>query len=108
MVEDARKSSQLQLSNYVDLIENARDTILPPVEYAENQLVEKLIQVQFINNADVSARQIPVWFRFRESLPLTVNSKINYNALANEPLDGSEVAVLIEETNISVDRITVK
>ena len=45
---------------------------------------------------------------FRESLPLTVNSKINYNALANEPLDGSEVAVLIEETNISVDRITVK
>lgn len=79
-----------------------------PSREEQVKLVEKLIQVQFINNADVSARQIPVWFRFRESLPLTVNSKINYNALANEPLDGSEVAVLIEETNISVDRITVK
>lgn len=72
------------------------------------KLVEKLIQTQFINNADVSARQIPAWFRFRESLPLTVNSKVDYNALAKEPLTGNEVAVLIEETNISVDKITVK
>ena len=72
------------------------------------KIVKKLIQTQFINNADVSARQIPVWFRFRESLPLTINSKINYNALAQEPLNGDEVAVWIEETNISVDKICVK
>jgi len=70
--------------------------------------VEKLIQAQFINNADVSARQIPAWFRFRKNLPLTVNSKINYHALAKEPLNGQEIAVHIEETNISVDKITVK
>ena len=72
------------------------------------KLVEKLIQTQFINNADVSTRQIPAWFRFRESLPLTVNSKVDYNALAKEPLTGTEVSVQIEETNISVDKITVK
>ncbi len=70
--------------------------------------VEKLLQAQFINNADVSARQIPAWFRFRESLPLTVNSKINYHALSKEPLNGQEIAVHIEETNISVDKITVE
>lgn len=72
------------------------------------RLVEQLIQTQFINNADVSARQIPAWFRFRERLPLTVNSKVDYNALAKEPLSGNEVAVYIEETNISVDKIIVK
>jgi len=70
--------------------------------------VKKLIQAQFVNNTDVSARQIPAWFRFRESLPLTVNSKTDYNALAKEPLSGQEIAVHIEETNISVDKITVK
>ena len=72
------------------------------------KLVEKLIQAQFISNSDVSTRQIPVWFRFRESLPLTAHSKVNYNALAKEPLNGTEIAVCIEETNISVDKITVK
>lgn len=71
------------------------------------KLVEKLIQMQFINNANVSARQIPVWFRFREKMPLTANSKVDYNALAKEPLTGTEVFVQIEETNISVNRITV-
>ena len=79
-----------------------------PAREDQVKLIEKLIQTQFINNADVSARQIPAWFRFRKSLPLTVNSKVNYNALAQEPLNGNEVAVQIEETNISVDKIVVK
>lgn len=79
-----------------------------PAREDQVKLIEKLIQTQFINNADVSARQIPAWFRFRKSLPLTVNSKVNYNALAQEPLNGNEVAVQIEETNISVDKIIVK
>ena len=79
-----------------------------PTREEQVKLVEKLIQTQFINNADVSARQIPAWFRFRERLPLTLNSKVDYNALTKEPLTGNEVAVLIEETNISVDKIYVK
>ena len=79
-----------------------------PTRDEQVKLVEKLIQTQFINNADVSARQIPAWFRFRKNLPLTVNSKVNYNALAKEPLSGNDVAVYIEETNISVDKIIVK
>lgn len=83
------------------------DNIVPSRE-EQVKAVKKLIQAQFINNADVSARQIPAWFRFRENLPLTVNSKVNYNALAQEALNGNEVAVHIEETNISVDKIIVK
>lgn len=79
-----------------------------PTRNEQVKLVEELIKTQFINNADVSARQIPAWFRFKKSLPLTVNSKVNYNALAKEPLSGNDVAVYIEETNISVDKIIVK
>ena len=71
------------------------------------KLIEKLIQRQFISNPDVSARQIPVWYRFRDSIPLTANSKVDYNSLAKEPLVGNEICVSIEETNISIDKITV-
>lgn len=84
-----------------------QDGVIPSRE-EQVKLVEKLIYSQFISNADVSTRQIPVWFRFRESLPLTANSKVDYNALAKETLTGNEIAVLIEETNISVDKIAVK
>lgn len=71
-------------------------------------LVERLIQDVFTNNPLVSTRQIPALFRFRERLPLTANSKVNFTALANEELSGSEIKVCIEETNISVDKITVQ
>lgn len=40
-----------------------------PTGEAQVTLVEKIVQDQFVNNADVSARQIPAWFRFRKSLP---------------------------------------
>lgn len=99
LIEEARNCSVIRLIYYKELIENSRTIHLPKVEYAKEQLVVIV---------HVSARQIPAWFRFRESLLLTVNSKINYHALEKEPLNGQEVAVHIEETNIYVDKITVK
>lgn len=101
-VYDSEKFGNVAIADIV-----LQDNSIPTREEQVN-LVEKLIQNQFINNPDVSARQIPAWFRFRENLPLTVNSKVNYNALAKEPLKGDEVAIYIEETNISVDKIVVK
>lgn len=101
-VYDSEKFGNVAIADIV-----LQDNRIPTREEQVN-LVEKLIQKQFINNPDVSARQIPAWFRFRENMPLTVNSKVNYNALAKEPLRGDEVAVHIEETNISVDKIIVK
>lgn len=101
-VYDSEKFGNVAIADIV-----LQDNTIPSRE-EQVKLVEKLIQTQFISNADVSARQIPAWFRFRGSLPLTVNSKVNYNALAKEPLNGNEVAVHIEETNISVDNIIVK
>jgi acyl-CoA synthetase (AMP-forming)/AMP-acid ligase II len=101
-VYDSEKFGNVAIADII-----LQDSTIPSRE-EQVKLIEQLIQKQFINNADVSARQIPAWFRFRESLPLTVNSKVNYNALAKEPLTGNEVAVQIEETNISVDKIIVR
>lgn len=101
-VYDSEKFGNVAIADIV-----LQDNCVPTRE-EQVKLVEKLIATQFINNSDVSARQIPAWFRFRESLPLTINSKVSYTTLAKEPLTGNEVAVLIEETNISVEKIVVK
>ena len=40
-------------------------------------------------------------------MPLSKNSKIDFNALAKEPLDGSEIHVDVKETNLSVETINI-
>ena len=69
--------------------------------------VQEVIQAQFVGNPNVSSRQLPTRWRFRNSFPLTSNSKINYNQLAKEPFDGTEICVDIDETNIMVSGIRV-
>lgn len=83
------------------------DNIIPLHE-EQVKMVKALIDELFTCNTSVSTRQIPALFRFRESMPLTANSKVNFNALANEKITGNEVSVILEETNISVDEIVVK
>ena len=70
-------------------------------------LVEEIIENQIISNPTMSSRQIPSKFRFRESMPLTKNSKTNYNELINEGIDGTEINVEVQETNMSVGDIKV-
>ena len=81
-----------------------------PVLERKNQVafVKRLVDKVFTNNESVSIRQIPAWFRFRTELPLTANSKINYGALRGEKITGSEISVLIEETNISIGSISIQ
>ncbi len=70
-------------------------------------LVEEIINDQIISNSDMSSRQIPSKFKFRESMPLTKNSKINFNSLIEEGIDGTEISVEVQETNMSVGDIKV-
>ena len=70
--------------------------------------IKKLVDELFANNENVSTRQIPAWFRFRKQMPLTANSKIDYAALLQEDLLGTEISVSMEETNISVGSILIK
>lgn len=71
------------------------------------QIVENLVNKYFIQNPNVSTRQIPKKFKFKSALPLTPNGKVNFNGLIEEGLTGEEITVELEETNISVGEIRV-
>lgn len=68
---------------------------------------ERLINECFVKNPNVQTRQIPSKIKFKDSMPLTVNSKINYNALAKEGVTGEEISVILEESTISVGDIKI-
>ena len=55
----------------------------------------------------MSSRQIPSKIKYREKLPLTANSKVNFNALIKEGLDNTEVSVKVRETNLQVGEIEI-
>ena len=73
----------------------------------EREVVEKIIKEAFTNNTGVSTRQIPTKFKFRQEFPMTINNKVNYREIENEQLTGDEISVIIDETNVSVSRITI-
>lgn len=68
----------------------------------------QIINNQFINNPNMSSRQIPKKIKYRDSLPLSKNSKVNFKALEAEGLDGTEITINIEETNLSVGNIEIE
>ncbi len=79
-------------------------------QYTEKELVEltkQIVAEKIINNPNMSSRQIPRKFRYRSSLPLTRNSKVNFKALSDEGLDGSEITVEVDENNLTVGEIRV-
>lgn len=71
------------------------------------KLVEEIVYQQIIANPTMSSRQIPSKFRIRKNMPLSKNSKVSFNELIKEGLDGTEINVDVEETNLSVGNIEV-
>ena len=71
------------------------------------KLVEEIVYQQIVANPNMSSRQIPAKFKIRTDLPLTKNGKISFNDLINEGLDGTEINVSVEETNLSVGEIII-
>ena len=84
------------------------------LENAENmsdddqiEVVREIVYNEIIANPNMSSRQIPSKFKFRISLPLSKNSKVSYNELINEGIDGTEINVDVEETNLTVSSINI-
>lgn len=71
------------------------------------ELVKEIVNEGIIKNKDMSSRQIPAKFKIRESLPITKNGKTDINSLRAEELDGSEINVDIDETNLAVGDINI-
>ena len=71
------------------------------------EVVRDIVYNQIINNPMMSSRQIPSKFKIRNSIPLTKNNKLDINKLKNEELDGTEINVDVNETNLSVADINI-
>lgn len=71
------------------------------------ETVEEIVNKNIIGNPTMSSRQIPAKFKVRRSMPLTKNSKVDYNSLKMEELDGNEINVDVNETNLTVDSIEI-
>ena len=71
------------------------------------EIVNDILNKYFIKNSNVSSRQIPTMFKFKDELPQTKMAKIDYNAIINEGITGDEVEVVLEETNISIGNIQI-
>ena len=96
---DERKNGTMPLCH---IVLNDNCIGLEPIE-----IVKDIVYNTIIGNPGMSSRQIPSKFKFRVSLPLTKNNKVDFVSLTKEPLDGSEVNVDIEETNLSVGNIEI-
>lgn len=72
----------------------------------EIEIVEDIIN-RLIQNNSIVSRQLPIKFKFYDELPQTKNGKVDFKKIGSLPLDGTEIDVEIEETNLSVDSIKV-
>lgn len=70
-------------------------------------IINDIVYNTIIANPTMSSRQIPSKFRIREKMPLTKNSKVDFNTLKKEGLDGSEINVDVIETNLNVADIKI-
>ncbi len=71
------------------------------------KLVEDIVNNYIVNNPNMSSRHIPTKFKIRASMPFTKNSKIDFNALKKEGLDGTEINVDIDESILTVGNINI-
>ena len=71
------------------------------------EVVKDIIYNEIIANPTMSSRQIPSKFKIRNSMPITKNGKVDFNSLKNEQLDGTEINVIVNETNLNVDSIEI-
>lgn len=70
-------------------------------------IINDIVYNTIIANPTMSSRQIPSKFKIREKMPLTKNSKVDFNTLTNEGLDGSEITIDVMETNLNVEDIKI-
>lgn len=74
---------------------------------SEKEIANDIISKAFINNSNVSTRQIPTRIKFRKSYPMTKNNKIDYKKIENEKISNEEITIEIDETNVSVNSINI-
>lgn len=111
------KNDKIKYAKLVEYFDDRQRGIMPMChlvlknndisEEEKIEVIKDIVYNNIIGDSTMSSRQIPAKFKIRESMPLTKNSKVDFNALKNEPLDGSEINVDVSETNLTVDHIEI-
>lgn len=96
---DERKNGIMPMCHIV--LDEQYSDLLP------EDVVHDIVYHTIIENPDMSSRQIPSKFKFRDSLPKTKNAKVDFITLSNEEFDGSEINVSVYETNLTVGNIEI-
>lgn len=114
--KEIEKSSLVKYCRIVPYYSEEKRGLMPKAhivlnfDYTQEDLQEitnTIIAECIINNPNMVSRQIPTKIKYRDNLPLTKNSKVDFNALINEGLDGEEVSIIVEETNLTVGNIEI-
>lgn len=100
--EDSEKHGNMPMATIV------LNSSCVPARSEQIEIAKGIVNDCFVSNPDVSSRQIPSRFRFRDKLPLSANGKVSFNEIIKEGLTGEEIVVELEETTISVGKITVR
>lgn len=111
------KNENVKYACLVDYFDDKRRGIMPICHivleqdnYSEENIIEivkEIVYKNIIGNPDMSSRQIPAKFKIRTKMPLSKNSKVDFNALRSEELSGDEINVDVSETNLTVDTIDI-
>lgn len=111
------KNENVKYACLVDYFDEKRRGIMPIChivlkrdDYTEQELIEVVKDIVYnniIGNPEMSSRQIPSKFKVRVTMPLSKNSKLDFNALRREELTGEEINVDVKETNLTVDTIEI-
>ena len=112
-----KENPHVKYAIIVDYFEEKRRGIMPIchvvleeenlTEDEQVSIINDIVYKQIIENPVMSTRQIPSKFKIRESIPVTKNNKTNFKALREEELDGSEINVDVNETNLAVADIQI-
>jgi len=76
-------------------------------EEEQIKIVEDIVYNNIIANPNMNSRQIPSKFKIRKEMPLNKGNKIDDIALREESLQGDEINVIVNETNVAVDSIEI-
>lgn len=112
---EIEKSPYVKYACLVPYFDEAKRGIMPichlvlneEVNEDEIKVIEQIVYEQIIGNHDMSSRQIPAKFKIRVAMPLTAANKTNFKLMEQEGLDGTEINVDVEETNLSVGKINI-
>ena len=76
-------------------------------EEEQIRIVEDIVNNTIIANPKMDLRQIPSKFKILDKMPYSKNNKIDFKSLERRELDGDEINVVVNQTNINTEGVEI-